>query len=96
MEQVVLVTCALAAWRAGGWGPWACAGLRPRHSRCRPSGAQPDHNSTIRAIVDAVLLRVSGSPWFNLSFDFIHTDELGELPREDLRLWAARLRLNRR
>ncbi len=36
-------------------------GLRPRHSRCRPSGAQPDHNSTIRANLDFVLLRVSAS-----------------------------------
>ncbi len=25
MEEVVLVNCALAALRAGGWGPWACA-----------------------------------------------------------------------
>ncbi len=48
-----------------------------------PLRAQPDHNSTIRAIVDFDLLRVSESPWFNLSFDFMHTDELGELPREE-------------
>ncbi len=25
MKQVVLVNCALAAQRAGGLGPWACA-----------------------------------------------------------------------
>ncbi len=25
MKQVVLVNCALAAQRAGGCGPWACA-----------------------------------------------------------------------
>ncbi len=37
MEQVVLVNCALAAQRAGGCG---AVGWRPRHSRCRPSGAK--------------------------------------------------------
>ncbi len=37
MKQVVLVNCALAAQRGGGCG---AVGLRPRHSRCRPSGAK--------------------------------------------------------
>ncbi len=75
MEQVVLVNCALAAQRACGWG---AVGLRPRHSRCRPSGlsSQPDHNFTVRANLKT-LLRVSEPPWFNLPFDFMHTDESG-------------------
>ncbi len=33
----------------------------------------PDHNFTIRANLNTVLLRVSESPWFNLSFAFMHT-----------------------
>ncbi len=37
MEQVVLENCALAARRASWCG---AVGLRPRHSRCRPSGAK--------------------------------------------------------
>ncbi len=79
MEQVVLVSCALAAQLAGGWGPWAGAhGIQD----VAPPGlsSQPDHNSTIRAKLDAVLLRVSESPWFNLSFAFIHTDEADDRP----------------
>ncbi len=42
--------------------------------------SQPDHNSTLRANLNTVPLRVSESPWFNLPFDFMRTDESGELP----------------
>ncbi len=76
MEQVVLVNYALAAQRAGGWGPWAGAhGIQD----AAPPGlsSQPDCNSTIRAHLHTVLLRVSESPWFNLPFAFMHTDEAG-------------------
>ncbi len=79
MEQVVLVNCALAAQRAGGWGPWACAhGTQD----VAPPGlnSQPDHNSTLRANLNTVPLRVSESPWFDLPRDFMRTDESGELP----------------
>ncbi len=60
MEQVVLVSCALAAQRAGGWRPWARAhGIQD----VAPPGlsSQLDHNSTIRANRKTVLLRVSKS-----------------------------------
>ncbi len=64
MEQVVLVSCALAAQRVGGWG----RGLAPAGAHgiqdAAPPGlsSQPDHNSTIRASLDAILLRVSETP----------------------------------
>ncbi len=77
MEQVVLVSCALAAQRAGGWRPWAGAhGIQD----AAPPGlsSQPEHNFTIRANLNTVLLRVSESPWFNLPFAFTHTDEPGK------------------
>ncbi len=77
MEQVVLVNCALAAQRAGGWAVgWRR--LAPTAFKMPPlSGlsSQPDHNFTIRANPKTVLLRVSESSWFNLSFAFMHTDE---------------------
>ncbi len=38
---------------------------------------QPDHNSTIRASPNTVLLRVSETPWFNLPFACMYTDESG-------------------
>ncbi len=39
MEQVVLGNCALAAQRAGGWKPWACAhGIQD----AAPAGAEED------------------------------------------------------
>ncbi len=44
MEQVVLVNCALAAQRAGGWGPWA--GAHGTQDAAPPGlSSQPDHNS---------------------------------------------------
>ncbi len=61
MEQVVLVSCALAAQRVGGWG----RGLAPTAFKmpAHPGlSSQPDHNFTIRASLDAILLRVSETP----------------------------------
>ncbi len=40
--------------------------------------SRADHNSTRRADLDAVRLRGSESPWFNLSFDLMHPDEPSE------------------
>ncbi len=58
MEQVVLVSCALAAQRACGWGPWA--GAHGTQDAAPPGlSSQPDCNFTIRAKPDAVLLRGS-------------------------------------
>ncbi len=85
MEQVGLVSCALAAQRAGGWGPWAIAhGIQD----AAPPGlsSQPDHHFTIRANLNTVLLRVSESQWFNLPFDFMHTDESGYAAKLGCRL----------
>ncbi len=76
MEQGVLVNCALAAQRAGGWEPWA--GAHGTQDAAPPGlSSQPDNNFTVRANLDAVLLRVSAAPWFNPPFAFMHTDETG-------------------
>ncbi len=70
--------------------PWAQAGASPRLlGRSRPGGnedavpigtnSQPADKLYGRADLEAVLLRASQSPWFNLSFNFMHIDEPGEL-----------------
>ncbi len=67
-------------WSAARSPPSAPAdggrGLAPPAFKMSPlSGLSslPDHNFTIRANLNTVLLRVSESPWFNLSFAFMHT-----------------------